>query len=137
MCDEALELIRKAIADLDSASLFASAGQLDDTSNGKSNADALSALKAGCKGLSGTCSQLLEAAQSTDVAVGEAAKAVAESVSSAAKEAIVCAGQIRFVFFRFFCCCCTYSAKRQCFTTRATPSWQGSVHFFTSLHSCK
>eukprot|EP01105_Mastigella_eilhardi_P006328 TRINITY_DN17942_c0_g1_i1.p1 TRINITY_DN17942_c0_g1~~TRINITY_DN17942_c0_g1_i1.p1 ORF type:complete len:2492 (+),score=767.11 TRINITY_DN17942_c0_g1_i1:618-7478(+) len=98
MCDEAMTAIRSTLADLDSAALFASAGQLADE-HGVSKqrlAATCDSVKGSAGALSAQCNALLaDAEKLQDAVVGGSAKKVAQQLGELAGACRACAGQMR------------------------------------------
>lgn len=97
MCDQALEQIKKMVSDIDSAVLFASAGQLE--SGGKASKsdynESFAQLKAAADTLSKEFAQLPATAAGSDIQIGEATKVIASDIATLGQRCSACASQFR------------------------------------------
>lgn len=95
MCNDAMEAIKKVVAEADAAMMFASAGQLETSSN-KKPAQLHQELSATVQQISDQIARLQEAAKtSSEIAVGEAVKGIAEKVGALAQHCSASASAFR------------------------------------------
>ncbi|KAH3756302.1 filopodin [Pelomyxa schiedti] len=94
LIESALEEVGQAIDSLDQAVLFSSAGQLEDTS-GKSAADSLTQLREVISQVEESEQSVVGAVGGTEIALGEACKAMSSTSLLLAETTKTCAGQIR------------------------------------------
>eukprot|EP00727_Mastigamoeba_balamuthi_P000217 m51a1_g10192 hypothetical protein (1719) ;mRNA; r:16827-23324 len=95
MCDEAVEAVRKTVDDIDAALLFSSAGQLEDTSAGRSAADLQKQLGESARAAADASNALSQACAGTQEELGAAAQAFGACVAGLGRDLTASAGQIR------------------------------------------
>ncbi|KAH3758112.1 actin binding protein [Pelomyxa schiedti] len=95
MCNEAMDSIKKVIAEIDSSMLFASAGQLESNTTSRPQ-ELHQALLAMVQEIGDNCGRLEGAAKSSsEVQVGEAVKSVATKVGQLSTQCLEVAGAFR------------------------------------------